>query len=47
MLDDHLSQPGPTFLEVRVQSDPTTTAGRPTSSPADNKAALMRELGAS
>jgi phosphonopyruvate decarboxylase len=47
LLDDHLSQPGPTFLEVRVQSDPTTTAGRPTSSPTDNKTALMRELGAS
>ncbi len=47
VLAEHLSQPGPTFLEARVQSDPTTTAGRPTSSPASNRAALMRELGAS
>jgi phosphonopyruvate decarboxylase len=37
--------PGPTFLEIRVASHPHTDAGRPTTTPRDNKAALMRALG--
>ena len=36
---------GPTFLEVRVASHPHTHAGRPTATPQENKAALMRALG--
>jgi phosphonopyruvate decarboxylase len=36
---------GPTFLEIRVASQPHTTAGRPTTTPRHNKAALMRALG--
>jgi phosphonopyruvate decarboxylase len=44
-LGEHLVEDGPTFLEVKVASDPNTTAGRPTTSPAENKAALMRTLG--
>jgi phosphonopyruvate decarboxylase len=37
--------PGPSFLEIRVSSQPHTDAGRPTSTPAENKAALMKALG--
>jgi phosphonopyruvate decarboxylase len=42
---EHLGFPGPTFLEVVVRSDPTTHAGRPTTTPRDNKVDLMRQLG--
>ena len=35
---------GPSLLEVRVSSDPHTDAGRPTTTPAENKAAFMRAL---
>ncbi len=35
---------GPALLEVRVASDAHTDAGRPTSTPVENKAAFMRAL---
>ena len=35
---------GPALLEVRVASDAHTDAGRPTTTPAENKAAFMRAL---
>jgi phosphonopyruvate decarboxylase len=38
-------EPGPAFLEIRVASQPHTEAGRPTTTPQENKAALMRALG--
>jgi len=38
-------EPGPGFLEIRVDSQPHTDAGRPTTAPHGNKAALMRALG--
>jgi phosphonopyruvate decarboxylase len=36
---------GPAFLEIRVASQPHTDAGRPTTTPVENKAAFMRALG--
>jgi phosphonopyruvate decarboxylase len=39
------SSRGPALLEVRVASRATTEAGRPTTSPLENKRALMRALG--
>jgi phosphonopyruvate decarboxylase len=36
---------GPAFLEIRVSSHPYTAAGRPTTTPQENKAALMGSLG--
>jgi phosphonopyruvate decarboxylase len=36
---------GPWLLEVRVASEAHTAAGRPTTSPAENKAAFMKALG--
>ena len=37
--------PGPAFLEIRVARDASTKAGRPTTTPAENKVALMEALG--
>jgi phosphonopyruvate decarboxylase len=45
LVAEHLAAIGPTFLEVKVASDPHTTAGRPMTSPGQNKAALMNSLG--
>jgi phosphonopyruvate decarboxylase len=39
------SAPGPALLELRVASSATTDAGRPTTSPRENKQAFMRALG--
>ena len=36
---------GPAFMEIRVASQPYTEAGRPTTTPVENKAAFMRALG--
>lgn len=40
-----MAAPGPSLLEIRVRSDPRTDAGRPTTTPLDNKRAFMRALG--
>lgn len=37
-------QPGPSMLEIRVASTPHTHAGRPTTTPLDNKLAFMKAL---
>ena len=38
------SRPGPSLLEIRVQSDAHTDAGRPTATPVENKLAFMKAL---
>ena len=38
-------QGGPSMLEIRVASDPHTDAGRPTTTPVENKLAFMKALG--
>ena len=43
-LDRMRAQPGPSMLEIRVASTPHTEAGRPTTTPLDNKLAFMRGL---
>ena len=39
------TEPGPSLLEIRVASRASTDAGRPTTSPVQNKAAFMRAIG--
>jgi phosphonopyruvate decarboxylase len=38
--------PGPSMLEIRVAGNPHTEAGRPTTTPHENKLAFMQDLGA-
>ncbi len=40
-----IATPGPTLLEILVASDAHTNAGRPTTSPVENKEAFTRALG--
>ena len=45
-LDRLKEHPGPTMLEIRVAGSPHTEAGRPTTTPHQNKLAFMQALGA-
>jgi len=43
-MDRLMDRPGPAMLEIRVASHPHTDAGRPTTTPVENKAGFMNAL---
>ena len=43
-MDRLMEHPGPTMLEIRIASHPHTDAGRPTTTPVENKTSFMNAL---
>ncbi len=44
ILEEAAKLQGPTFIEVKVRKGARKDLGRPTTTPADNKQALMKNL---